>query len=172
MSGAIPNPAAGVYSFLDVVATLVYPGGSTTFTATASVGGLGFSEEGIRITRVADKNAMVVGADGSVMHSLRATRAAKITISLWKTSPGNALLSQIYNQQSVASSLWGQNQLTINNTATGDNITAIYGAFTKQPDNLNRAEGGVMDWEFDFGYVDEILGNGFQSTGLLVAAAS
>jgi len=166
MSIAASNAAAGVYSFLDVMASITYAGVTNTLTASANAGSLGFSEEGIKVTRTVEKNVMTVGADGAVMHSLRAGRQGRITFSLLKTSPGNAILNDLYNTQSVQSARWGRNLITINNLNTGDNITAAFCAFVKQPDNLNRGEGGVMDWEFDAGFIDEVLGNGGQPTGI------
>ena len=170
-ANAIANPTTA-YSFLDVSIAMTFPGGTTTIagqgtnTGSTNMSNMGYSEEGIKVVRNVEKNVMTVGADGSVMHSLRAGRQGRITVSLLKTSPGNAILNQIYNQQSLSSASWGQNQMQITNAVTGDNITSAYVAFVKQPDNINRGEGGVMDWEFDAGFIVEILGNGYQNTGL------
>lgn len=173
-ASAITNPTTA-YSFLDVSISMTFPQGSVTVGGGASnsstnMSDLGYSEEGIKVVRNVEKNVMTVGADGAVMHSLRAGRQGRITLSLLKTSPGNAILNQIYNQQSLSSAQWGQNSLVITNAVTGDNIDAAVVAFVKQPDNINRGEGGVMDWEFDAGFVVEILGNGYQNTGLAQVA--
>ncbi len=54
----------GVYSFANVAAAIVGPGGSITLG-----NGAGPSEEGITISYTEDKNTMTIGADGSGMHS-------------------------------------------------------------------------------------------------------
>ena len=94
------------YSFLDVNASFAGPTGAFGLTG-------GAAEEGITITMREDKNMMVIGADGSVQHSLRADKSATITIRLLKNSPTNALLSGQYNLQQSSSTIWGQNVINI-----------------------------------------------------------
>jgi gentisate 1,2-dioxygenase len=154
------TPKSGVYSFIDVQATFKGPGG------TFDIASAGVAEEAIRLDMVADKNVMTIGANGDGMHSLRASRAGRVTMQLLKTAAANALLSQVYNHQSQSSANWGQNQITITNPVTGDNITCQQGAFVRQSPIGFASEGGVNTWVFEFVVVDEILGNGFQNTGL------
>lgn len=154
------TPKSATYSFLDVQATFSGPGG--TFDLASS----GVAEEAIRIDMTADKNVMTVGANGDGMHSLRASKSGRITIQLLKTSSGNAMLNQVYNYQSQSSANWGQNQITISNPVTGDNITAQDGAFVRQSPLGFSSEGGINTWMLDFVIIDEILGNGYQNTGL------
>lgn len=156
----MPNNASGAYSFLDVVATLSGPGGSFNLSEK------GVANEGVVISNTQDKGTMQEGAGGDVMHTLKATKSGRITISALKTGTLNALLSALYNFQSQSSANWGQNLLTITNPVSGDNITCQEGAFVKDADAAYAAEGNIMVWAFNFGYVDKIFGNGFQSTGL------
>jgi hypothetical protein len=154
------TPQSGVYSFLDVQATFTGPGG------TFDIASAGVAEEAIRLDMIADKNVMTIGANGDGMHSLRASKAGRVTLQLLKTASANALLSQVYAFQQSSSANWGQNQITITNPVTGDSITCQDGAFVRQSPIGYASEGGINTWTFDFIEIDEILGNGFQNTGL------
>ncbi len=55
----------GVYSFLNVNATIAGPGGAFNLAAGAAA-----AEEGITIEAAEDKNVMTIGADGQGQHSL------------------------------------------------------------------------------------------------------
>ena len=143
-----------VYSFLDVQAAITGPGGAFSLSSG------GVSGEGITTAMVADKNTMTAGADGSIMHSLHASNAGRVTVRCLKTGTVNALLSKMFNYQTSASAYHGQNVITIRNPQTGDNTTASQAAFTKKPDNTNAAEGGMIEWVFDCGVVVELLGSG------------
>ena len=154
------TPTSGVYSFIDVQATFTGPGG------TFDIASAGVAEEAIRLDMVADKNVMTIGANGDGMHSLRASKSGRVTLQLLKTAPANALLSQVYDFQSSSSANWGQNQITITNPVTGDNITCQEGAFVRQSPIGYAVEGGINTWVFEFIAIDEILGNGYQNTGL------
>lgn len=142
------------YSFTDVAAAIVGPGGAF------SVGsGSGSSEEGITIDNVEEKNAATVGADGTIMHSLRASNLAKITIRLLKTSPVNSLLSNLYNFQKSSSAFWGQNVITVNDVIRGDLENVSIAAFNKPPANTYSKDGAMMEWEL-VGNRDMTLGIG------------
>ena len=110
---------------------------------------------------------MTKGADGSVMHSLIAAKTGRLTLSFLKTSPAHAILSQIYNTSSVSSALWGRLGFLITETSTGDTVSMAAGAFKRDASNNYRTEGGVMDWEFDVGFVDQVLGNGQNATNVI-----
>ena len=122
--------------------------------------GAAAAEEGITIEASEDKNVMTVGADGKVQHSLVASDAATLTVRLLKTSPLNQALMIAYDLQSSSSSLWGQNVITITDSGRGDVtvITAI--AFKKKPTITYAKEGGMMEWTFDGGYANTVLGSG------------
>ena len=151
---------SGTYSFLDVTCAITGPG------IHADLSDPGYSGEGIKIANVSEKDVMTIGAGGAGMHSLVASKAAKVTISLLKTGPGNAMLNQAYNFQTTSSANHGQNTITVVNPVSGDNITLQGGAFAKEPDLTYAIEGGMVEWEFNFVQRDSILGNGFQNTGI------
>lgn len=143
------------YSFLDVSATIVGPGGAFALGT-----GAGASEEGIDIDMVENKNTMTIGADGEGMHSLHASNAGKVKVMLLKTSTTNALLSLLYNLQSSNSSLWGQNVIVVTNVQSGDVITLSGCAFDRQTPLKYAKEAGTNTWSFDVITVDELLGTG------------
>lgn len=143
------------YSFLDVVAAIKGEGGSVNLAA-----GAGIAEEGITIEAIEDKNVMTVGADGSTMHSLMATEASTVTIRLLKTSPVNGQLSQMYSTQTVSSSKHGKNTITVRDNTRGDTITLTDVAFKKRPAINYQKEGGTVEWVFDAGKTEMVLGNG------------
>jgi hypothetical protein len=143
------------YSFEDVVASISGPGGVIPLG-----NGAGNADEGITVAMSEDKNTMVTGADGSVMHSLHASQSGRVTVRLLKTSPTNALLSAMYNFQTQSSANHGQNTMLISNPQRGDVISCQQVAFAKQPDLAYAKEGNVQEWEFDAGYIHEILGIG------------
>lgn len=148
---------SGVYSFLNVAATLVGPGGILNLAAGAAA-----AEEGITIEPVEDKNVMTIGADGAGQHSLIASNAAKVTVRLLKTSPLNQSLIIMYDLQSSSSALWGSNVFTITDTARGDYTVVQAAAFKKKPPITYAKEGGTMEWEFDGVTATTILGQGVQ----------
>jgi hypothetical protein len=80
------------YSFIDVAASIVGPGGSFSLGY-----GSGNSEEGISIAMTEEKNTMSIGADGSVMHSLHAGNGGTVTLRFLKTSPTNQMLSVMFD---------------------------------------------------------------------------
>ncbi|MGA4275575.1 phage structural protein (plasmid) [Ralstonia syzygii subsp. celebesensis] len=141
------------YSFKDVTATLVGP------TGAISLGyGSASAEEGIDIEAAGDKNTMTVAADGEVMHSLHADKSGKVVVRLLKTSPQNQKLMAIYDAQSLTSTLWGQNIITVSNTAVGDLHVARQCAFKKKPTMKYAKDGDIIQWEFDAGKIDSVLG--------------
>jgi hypothetical protein len=143
-----------VYSFLNVVATITGPG-----AVGLNLGqGAAVAEEGITVEAVEDKNVMTIGADGQGQHSLIASDAVKITVRLLKTSPVNAALMALYDVQSVSSSLWGQNVITMVDSGRHD-VTVVQGcAFKKRPTLTYAKEGGFNEWEFDGIAANTVLG--------------
>lgn len=146
---------ANTYSFINVAASLVGPGGVLNLGY-----GAGDSEEGITVEMIDDKNKMDIGASGEIMHSLRASNAGRITVKLLKTSPTNALLSQLYNFQRASSILWGQNAINVADTARGDLINASQMAFVKQSDLGYGQDGNMNTWVFVGSIDNELLGIG------------
>ncbi len=140
------------YSFLDVSASIVGPGGAITLGNTGGV-----SEEGITVSMNEDKGTMTIGADGTGMHSLHAGKAGTISVSLLKTSAANALLSAMYDLQTASSSLYGQNTITVTNTQ-GDISTGRQAAFKKRPNLKYAKDGGMNVWDFNVIAIDGFLG--------------
>lgn len=143
------------YSFLNVQCAIVGPGGAFNLGT-----GAGVSDEGITIAMVGEKDTMVVGADGSVMHTLNADKSGTLTVRLLKTSPTNAQLSIMYALQTVSSAMHGQNTVTIRDSARGDVTTCRLTAFRKQPTLSYTKAGAVQEWEFNVGIIDQLLGVG------------
>lgn len=143
------------YSFLDVQAAIIGPGGSFSLGSDS-----GAAKEGISVSMLEEKNTMVVGADGTPMHSLRASKAGRITVRLLKTSPVNSKLSAMYSLQTLSSAAHGTNVITLKNNQSGDSITALQCAFSKLPDLSYAEESGINEWVFDAGIIDTTLGGG------------
>lgn len=144
----------GVYSFLNVQASLVGPGGNVNLG-----NGSGSSEEGITVEMVEEKGDTKVGSDGQLMQSLRASNLGRVTVRLLKTSPVNSILSQMYNTQKTISSLWGNNTFRLSDVSRGDVVLGTQIAFTKQPTLVYGKDGNMNEWIFQ-GNVDEQLGTG------------
>lgn len=143
------------YSFLDVNAAINGPGGSINLAS-----GAGAADEGIIVAAVADRNVMQTGAGGEGQHSLIASTASLVTLTLLKTSPVNARLMQMYNYQTSSSVLHGKNTLVISDFARGDIITLTKVAFKKVPDIANAKEAGTNVWTFDAIRTNHVLGTG------------
>ncbi|SDI54169.1 phage structural protein [Pseudomonas panipatensis] len=141
------------YSFLDVNATLSGAGAMIDLGA-----GSANAEEGISIVMAGDKNTMTVGADGEGMHSLHADKSGQVTVRLLKTSPKNAQLMALYDAQSLSSSAWGNNIITLTHSVSGDTTVARSCAFKKRPDLNYRKDGDIVEWTFDSIKIDGILG--------------
>jgi len=146
--------SSNTFSFLNVHATLAAPGGIIDLGAGAAV-----AEEGITINYVDDADILKVGADGSPMHSLNGSKAAKVTVRLLKTSPTNKKLADMFNFQRLSSVNWGKGMLRVSDVAKGDVATGQFAAFTKFPEVTYSKDGPVMDWEFNVGIMDIVLGD-------------
>ena len=141
------------YSFLDVNAALVGPGGAINLGK-----GSGSAEEGISIEPTEDIDTMTIGADGTPMHSLHADKSGMVTIRLLKTSPVNQQLAQMYSFQTASGALHGQNAVTITNSYTNDVVTCQQVAFKRAPNITYAKEGGMQEWAFSCGIIDRSLG--------------
>lgn len=145
----------GVYSFLNVSATIVGPGGAFDLAYGAEA-----AEEGITITPVEDKNTMTIGADGSGMHSLIASDAATVTVRLLKTSPNNGRLMALYEAQSASSALWGKNVIAVIDSARQEITTCQACSFKKKPELTYAKDGGMIEWVFDCIKATSVLSTG------------
>ena len=142
---------AKTYSFLSVSASITGPNGSFSLSN-------GNTEGGISISMRGPKNTMTIGADGSAMNSLHADNSATVTVRCLKVSPTNALLNAMYDADRFDPTSWGRNVITIRDLNLGDIVTADGCAFQKQPDVTYDKEGPALEWVFDVGNVDEVLG--------------
>lgn len=142
------------YSFLDVSATLIGPGG---------VIGLGngsaSSEEGITVEPTGDISGMQVGADGAGVHSLYADKSGSVSVHLLKNSPVNRLLSALYAFQTASGSAHGQNTISINDKSRGDVIVCTQCAFKKAPPIKYAKDADVIVWEFAAIKIERTLGD-------------
>lgn len=144
----------GTYSFIDVTASITGPGGSFDLGY-----GSANAKEGITITRTQDRNNMIIGADGSAMHSLRADRSGSVTVRLLKTSNRNAMLQNMFNAQSIDASLWGQNLISISHKTLKDKAVCSSCAFLRDPDMAYAEDGDIVEWTFQCGQIDIIRGS-------------
>lgn len=150
--------ASKTYSFLDVQAAIRGPNG------TFSLGnGAGVSEEGITVSQADDKATVMMGADGTGMHSLHASKNGTVTVRLIKTSPVNSLLQDMYNADTASSAGYGQNTISIRNPVSGDVFTAADCGFRKFPDVVYGKDGQMLEWSFNSLAIDPILGTGTPS---------
>jgi hypothetical protein len=144
------------YSFLDVNASLVGPGGAINIGAGAAA-----SEEGITVAPADDIDKMVVAADGTPMHSLLANKSGTLSVVLLKTSPVNQKLMALYNVQTANPASHGQNTISVVTKLGQDVVTCRSVAFKKVPDLKYAAEAGTNEWQFNCGIIDRALGSGY-----------
>jgi hypothetical protein len=141
------------YSFQDVLCSFIGPG------AIISLGnGAGVSKEGISWEPLEDKDAMVIGADGTPMHSLHAGNGATCTIRLLKNSPANALLSAAYWLQAANSANWGQNTIGVGQSVLGDVATMTSVAFRRNTGNTWAEDANMLEWQFNVGKLIDVKG--------------
>jgi hypothetical protein len=142
------------YSFLDIGASLIGPGGAISLGNGAAV-----AEEGISFTPTGDRSAMTVGADGKGMHSLFADKSGTVTVRLLKNSPVNTQLSRMFNFQTASGATHGQNTITLNDKSRGDIVAATQVAFKKMPDLTYAKQADIVEWIFDAVVIDFNLGS-------------
>lgn len=145
--------AGNVYSFLDVQAAIVGPGGTINLGA-----GAGIAEEGISVDFAEDIDSMQIGADGNGQHSLHANRSGTLTVRLLKTSPTNSLLSAMLAFQRASPTTHGQNTITISDVNRGDLVTAQQVAFARTPPLTYANQAGLVEWVFNAIRIDYALG--------------
>jgi hypothetical protein len=141
------------YSFMDVACTIVGPGGAVSLGY-----GAGVSDEGITVEYAEDKDMMVIGADATPMHSLRADKSGTCTVRLLKTSPTNGLLQAMYLFQTLSSANWGNNTLVVSDVARGDLASCRSVAFKKVTGLTWAKDANMNEWAFNCGLIDFIIG--------------
>lgn len=143
------------YAFQNINAAISGSGGSFNIGS-----GSGNADEGITVVgNVEEKGIGLVGADGQIMPTLRASKLGRWTVRLLKTSPVNAQLQALYNAQSVNPAFWATNVLTLNDVVRGDALSLSGAWFVKQPDLVYAKDGNVNEWEF-MGTHNAVLGAG------------
>lgn len=143
------------YSFIDFALTLTGPGGAITLGD-----GSGNAKEGVTFEFIENANTMTIGADGTAMHSLNASKGGKATVRLLKTSPTNGLLSAMYNFQRTSSANWGQGVMAGSDIVRGEQYSCQQVAFSKFPSNTYAMDGNILEWNFDIGVMDPALAVG------------
>lgn len=141
------------YSFQNIVCAIAGPGAAFNLGNGAAV-----AEEGITVAPSEDKNIMTIGADGRGQHTLVASNGGLITMRFLKTSPTNGFLQLAYDLQSQSSALWGQNVITIVDTARLELTTCQACAFKKKPEIVYDKAGPMIEWTFDSLAINTILG--------------
>jgi hypothetical protein len=147
------------YSFQDVTATLAGTSGVIDLGA-----GSANAKEGITISLANPRNNMLIGADGEGMHSLRADKSGTVTVRLLATSSRNSLLQAMYSAQSLSSSAWGNNVITIRNAGNNETTVCRGCAFQKQPDRTYAEDGTTLEWVFDCLKIDTVTGDYTEAT--------
>lgn len=148
------------YSFLNFQGAISGAGGSFNLGS-----GSGVAEEGVTTSLIEEKDLATFGADGTLMHTLRASNGGKMAIRLLKTSSINAKLSNMYNLQKGNPAVWGANTITVADVVRGDVATLSQAAFLKLPDVTWDKDGKMIEWEF-VGILQEQLGSGVPDVNL------
>lgn len=146
---------ANSYSFKDVIATIRGPNGNFEIGSDS-----GIAEEGISTEQIEDKASMVIGAGGQAMHSLHASNAGRLTIRLLKTSPLNALLSDMADADFASAAVYGQNQIVVRDIYRGDFLTATGCGFVRKPNNAYAKDGNIIEWQWNCESIIQQFGSG------------
>jgi hypothetical protein len=134
--------------------TISGPGGTIALGA-----GAGVDKGGVTTAYDEDKQTTTTGADGAVLQNLHPGQTGTITVRLLKTSPSNALLSNLYNFQRASSANWAQNVMQGADAVRGDTINGVSMGFVKFPDVTWAEDGAALEWQFR-GILREQLGSG------------
>lgn len=141
------------YSFQNVTASLVGAGGVIDLGY-----GSGNAKEGISVAFATSRNTMTIGADGEVMHSLKADKSGTATIRLLRTSDKNAQLQLMANAQLLSPTLHGTNVLTIRDKGNNEVCVCRDVAFQAVANRTFAEDGSIQEWVFDCGKIDFVTG--------------
>lgn len=144
------------YSYTDVLAAISGPGGQFTLGGPDTAA----AEEGITITWGEENNTQNIGADGSVMNSMHASRAGSVTFRYQLASPIRKPLSDLWTFQRQSSIFWGRNVITIEQVALQDVFNLSGCAFVRFATTTYPKIGTMQEWEFHVGVIDPRLGPG------------
>ena len=145
------------YSFLNFEGTVNDQAGGGSCNIGA---GAGIAPEGVSFAYDDAKVTKTIGADGTPMFSLHATKGGKATVRFLKTSPNNAIMNEIFRFGIASSANIGQILITGGDPTRGDSVTAQQCAIMKQTDLVYNVEGPAMEWTLEVGILDIILGTG------------
>jgi len=150
------------YSFADVGASISGPSGNINLGMGAGIG-----EEGITFERTEDRNTMVAGADGTIMHSLHVANSGSIRIRVLKTSPTNGMLLNMFKSQRGSGATWGRNTVSLRDFVRGDKVVATEVAFTGEPTLAFGKQGAIHEWLLHAGHLDPTLDAGIPPNDFL-----
>jgi hypothetical protein len=153
-------PGLYTYSFQYFNATIVGLGG----IGIALADGSGAAEGGISFNFKQDKNHQTGGADGSVMNTQIQLNMGEATARFMQTSPINAQLDQMYQQQVVSGIGWGANVISGFDSSSGSTVKATGVAFKRQPGLVYAMNGAVLEWQFDIAQLYIVRGAGVLGT--------
>ena len=132
--------AHSTYSFTDITATISHP----------SYGSYSLEGEGIgdmTISKVTDRTAHDVAADGHIMVSKIAGNKGNITITAQQTSGLHNWLQGLFNYLVGApTDEWAQMSMTITAPKMNKTYYGTGGAFVKEPDEPFQAQGQRVSW--------------------------
>jgi hypothetical protein len=77
-----------------------------------------------------------------------------------KNSPTNALLSAMYNADTSNPASHGQNVIAVTDLGALDVCSGAGCAFKKHPNVVYSKDGPMLEWIFDVGRLDIMLGDG------------
>jgi hypothetical protein len=132
------------YSFKDVKATIVGPGGFINLGD-----GSAAAEEGIEFAPSEDIGSMQIGADGSGIHSLHADQSGVVTCRFLKNSPANQLLSAMAAFQRASGAAYGNCTIECRDTQRGDVWVCTQVGFKRIPNVKYAKDADVIVWEFN-----------------------
>ena len=146
---------SSAYSFGDVSVTITGPNLSAIVT--------GAAEEGISIDMDGDSAALVMGADGSGMYSVRVAQNGTITIRVLKASPFNQILKNAFYFQRGSTVNTGRNVIVVSDIARSDLVTAVGCGFQKMPNLTFAMAPGINEWPFLCQRITSNLGPGIST---------
>jgi hypothetical protein len=97
------------------------------------------------------RSILDTAADGTIMPTYAAGNSGQISIEVQQTSILHALLLDLYNNLVLAGdagdpSAWAAGQITLRNTAVGNQHVLTGVAFEKKPDKPYEAQGTRITW--------------------------
>jgi hypothetical protein len=141
------------YSFLDTSIVITGPGGSFELSE------MGVAAGGVSL-QFNERTSMTEGADGSVMHTLKAAKTGSVTIRFLKNGDGNSVLDRMFNSDNGSAANVGKNTISVRNVGLGDSWTASQCAFVGKPAVVYGTEGPELEWRFNAGRIDGTFGTG------------